>query len=177
MITGRILALVTILVLPIGFAHAQTSTPRTAVDLNDISKQQVVAGYIEWAWLIDYKTVLRAKLDTGAKSSSLHAVNIVRFMREGKPWVRFAVNNNIGSQSTFVRPVVRIARIRRAGAAISERVVISLTICVSGKIKKADVTLANRKGMNYALLIGRSFLRSQILVDSGTTFLGTGMCQ
>jgi hypothetical protein len=172
MIIARMFAPLIILALMSELAYAQTLARSKTTDVYNKSKQQIVAGYIEWAHLLDIKTAIPAKLDTGAKSSSLNAVDIIRFMRSGEQWVRFSVN-----RITIERPIVRIARIRRAGAAVSKRPVIRLSICVSGITRKTDVTLANRKGMNYALLIGRSFLRSEILVDSGTIYLGTAACQ
>jgi hypothetical protein len=137
---------------------------------------RVIAGYIEWARLERHSFDIRAKLDTGAKSSSINAIDMMTFVRNGKSWVRFSVMNKLGRTMLIERPIIRTAKIHRAGTAVSERPVIKLHVCVAGEASEAEVTLANRTGMNYALLIGRSFMRNRILVDSAATYLGDGKC-
>ncbi len=136
----------------------------------------LVAGFVEWAHLTSSRFAIKAKLDTGAKSSSVNAVDVAQFKRGNESWVRFQLQNSRGEKLIIERPIVRVARIRRASAEISERQVVTLEICIAGRTGEAEFTLADRTGMNYDLLIGRSFLSSRLLVDSGAQFLGTGKC-
>ncbi len=157
-------------------AHSPESCSGSTAVLAD-GNTPVVAGYVEWAKLRGANLSLKAKLDTGAKSSSLNAADAEMFKRDNRRWIRFSARNFNGETVMIERPIERFARIRRAGAKISERPVIKLEICVAGQSSQVDVTLADRKGMNYSLLIGRSFLRSRILVDSSATFLSACKCQ
>ncbi len=138
-----------------------------------------VAGWIERVWLQeDGKRVsVRAKLDTGAKSSSINAPQYREFKRGGKTWLSFAVTNNKGQTIEIEAPLLRIARIRRAGVKVRERPVVELGICVGGHHGVTEFTLADRSDLNYPVLIGRRFLKDRILVDSGRSFSASGLCK
>jgi hypothetical protein len=109
-------------------------------------------------------------MDTRARTSSLNTTNLLLFEKHRQSRVR---SSAIGKNKKLVieRPVVRKARIPRAGAQTTQRYVIDHPACVAGRSAEAEVTLANRSGMNYKLLIGRSFLRNWLLVGSAATFL------
>lgn len=147
-----------------------------AVAAHGARAEPKVAGWIENAWLNGTALSLKAKLDTGAKSSSINAPEYTKFERDGKKWVRFKVTNSDGKSLDIEAPVVRVARIRRSGVKTAERPVIVLPLCVAGKRGDAEFTLADRTGMNYQLLIGRTFMADRILVDSRRTNIGTGEC-
>lgn len=157
------------------------SLPTAADPLPQVTKSSsrtplITAGYIEWAWLDKGRFAIKAKLDTGAKTSSLHATNLTTFTKNETPWIRFSIPDRNGQQAMLELPVVRIAHIRRAGASISKRPVVRMIICVAGKTTESEITLTDRQGMDYSLLIGRSFLRTRILVDSTTTYIGGELC-
>jgi len=161
--------------LLLGAENVQAESPDRNGE-SQIANTPVIVGYIERAWLEGSAFSINAKLDTGAQSSSLNAVDMVEFEHQARPWVRLVVRNEAGHKLIIERPIVRVARIRRASTKISERPVIKLRVCVAGKSAEVDVTLANRKEMNYDLLIGRSFLSSRLLIDSSATFLSTNPC-
>lgn len=137
-----------------------------------------IAGWIENAWLMqDGKQLsVEAKLDTGAKSSAINAPDYRAFMRNGEKWISFSVTNNKGEGIEVEAPFLRNARIRRAGVPVRERPVIALRVCVGGQNDVTEFTLADRSQLNYQMLIGRSFLKGRILVDSGRSFLASGLC-
>ena len=74
-------------------------------------------------------------------------------------------------------PVVRIARIRRAGTGVVERIEVALSFCIGSFKTRARVNLANRRNMRYALLVGRRLMRGRILVDSAQRFLVKPQCE
>lgn len=153
-----------------GPAGAQRAAPQA-------DHAPVRAGWVETAWLTAYGIAIEAKLDTGADNSSLDVGRYELFDRQGRQWVRFSIKESDGAMRMVEAPVLRTARIRRAGTGVSERPVILLALCVAGRTGEAEVTLANRGGMDYAMLIGRSFLAGRLAVDSGKTQLWTGACQ
>ena len=134
-------------------------------------------GWVEWVLVSDARLRLKAKLDTGAKTSSINAANIEEFRRGGASWVRFTIRDRAGKAATLERPIRRRVRIRRAGATKVTRFVVELDICLGRQSRKAEVNLTDRKGLLYPVLLGRSFLADAALVDSSRTFLVKSNCQ
>lgn len=115
-----------------------------------------------------------AKIDTGARTSSLHGVVLDEFERNGEKYVRFAVD--------FERPHVRqiceavhvdIRGITSSNGETQYRYVIKTPLKI-GDIKfRAEISLADRSDMKFPMLIGRSSLRRRFVVDSGYSWLQT----
>jgi hypothetical protein len=145
-----------------------TGIDRSAIAA-DISKKQV-AGYVEKVLLYPGGLSLRAKLDTGAKNSSLNAQDIGRFRQDDTDWVRFTLTNSKGKSLVIELPVIRISTVRRHFERVQERPVIKLSICLGGVLKEAEVNLVDRTGLNYQMLIGRTYLNGDFLIDPETTF-------
>lgn len=137
----------------------------------------IVAGWVEYGWLGDPPIRVKVKLDTGAQNSSINAPSYREFEREGLTYASFPLVNGSGHETSIEAPIVRHARIRRAGVGVHERPVVLMKICVAGVTSEVEFTLADRTGLNYLILIGRTFLAKQILVDSANTFVTTGMCK
>ena len=90
--------------------------------------------------------------------------------------MRFTVDTG-NRRMIFRRVVERIVRIRRAGATIVERPVVRLNLCIAGYNKLAKVNLANRTGMSFPLLVGRSFMKAGgLVIDSGQKYVGRPVC-
>jgi len=138
--------------------------------------ERQVVGYIEEVRIFPGGLHLKAKIDTGAKTSSIDARGPVAFEREGREWVRFKIKSKTGESGFIERPVLRKTKIRRAETEKEERYVISLGICLGGYFKEAEVNLNNRTGMGYRLLIGRLYLGDQFLIDSSKKNLTTPNC-
>ena len=117
---------------------------------------------------------VHAKLDTGAKTSSINAVHVESFTRDGESWVHFSLSNHDGKTASFEGAVVRISKIKRHNGDKQQRPVINLEICVGPVRKTVEVNLIDRTGLNYPLLIGRNFLGDALLVDAGHTYLQAG---
>ncbi len=116
-------------------------------------------------------------MDTGAKTTSIDAADIVEFSRGGKKWVRFNVSDRKGRTVTFERPVFRIARIRRSEMKTTSRPVVKLPLCIGSFLREVEVNLAKRTHLNYPLLVGRSAMTGKVLVDSSRKFTKDPMCQ
>lgn len=132
--------------------------------------QAKVLGWAEWALVSKHKIRMRAKLDTGARSSSVHAEDVERFRRGGKDWVRFTLRSRSGKSAKLELEVHRWVRIRRAGVRTRQRAVVLIGICLGTIHRMAQVNLSSRDRMNYALLIGRRFLGDKIVVDSSRRY-------
>lgn len=140
------------------------------------ASEPVVAGWIERVSLTEESLVFDAKLDTGADSSSLNGRDIVRFRRGGRPFARFELTDDGGRTVRLEAPVVRVVRIKRAGADSHRRVAVRLKVCVAGLSTKGDFTLADRDDLAYQVLIGRNVLAGRILVDSGRERIVSDRC-
>ena len=142
---------------------------------SDPSAQQVF-GWREWILFEGKKVALRAKLDTGARTSCIHAEDIEAFERDGERWVGFTVfdPNRDAEQNHSVRyecPVVRMARIRNADGQLSERYVVELDFWMGGVRRTGEFSLNTRHDMLNPVLLGRKMIREMGLVDSGRTNL------
>lgn len=142
-----------------------------------MSAEKQVAGWVENVILFPGNLEVKAKLDTGARHSSLNADHIEEFVRDGATWVRFKLKNWKGRTVSMEARVVRLAVIKQIGAPSVSRPVIRLGICLGNVYKDVEVNLEDRGKFNYQMLIGRSFLRHSILVDPSATFTVKPICQ
>jgi len=128
-------------------------------------------GLHEHALLIDFNQPIEAKLDTGAKTASLHAYDIERFRRDGKSWVRFYLDKT--RERLVERPLLRTSRIKRRAddyddddRSSTARPVIALSICMGNRVQQIEVNLADRSAFRYPLLIGSDALKQfSALID------------
>ena len=135
-----------------------------------------VAGWVEYTSLFPGNLKIKAKLDTGARHSSLNAKHIEEFERDGATWVRFELKNWKGRMESFEAAVIRMATIKQHDAESARRPVIRLGICLGNVYKEVEVNLEDRSKFNYQLLIGRNFLKDALLIDSGSTYLLSPDC-
>jgi len=126
----------------------------------------IIIGEAEHVTFVAEKIRMKARIDTGAETSSLGVINQKPFERDGKKWISFAVQDrDNGKLTEFEEPVVRIASIKRHGAEDQKRPVVKLKI-VLGKVEmKRQFTLADRSKYTFPVLIGRNVLSGKYLVD------------
>jgi len=118
---------------------------------------------------------MKAKIDTGARSSALHAFGIEPFERDGQPWVRFSVHpwQRSALDTTVVeRPVHDVRHVRSSSGHAQERFVVLLDVRILDEVVTAEVTLTHRDAMGFRMLIGREALRRRFLVDSARSYRG-----
>jgi hypothetical protein len=155
-----------------------TSRAQTSVETPPLARaDRQVVGYTENVRLFPADIPLRAKIDTGARTSSLHAQDIVTFPRNGKMWVRFHVTNRENRTQEFERPVVRRVRIKDLGGPSVSRPVVLMGICVGTVYRITEVNLSDRSGFNFQLLVGRRFMRQVIVVDPARQFTLKPRCE
>lgn len=135
-----------------------------------------VVGWREWVALPPSGLGwIKAKIDTGARTSALHVVGIEEFERDGRAWVRGTVRpwqRSIADAVTLEWPVHDIRRIRSSSGHAQRRFVVLQRIVLAGREVTAEVTLTNRDKMGFRMLIGREALRHGFVVDARAGFLG-----
>lgn len=119
---------------------------------------------------------LKAKIDTGARTSALHAVGIEEFTRRGAPWVRFHIpdhdHETIEQPADCVAPLVELRDIRNTSGVPDERHVIETRLVIGGRRWRIEVSLTDRSDMKFPLILGRTAIRRRrILVNPGRSFL------
>jgi len=119
---------------------------------------------------------MKARIDTGATTSSINAQKIDRFNRNGKRWVRFEIVGKRGQRVTMERPVVRTVRIKRFGQTSRRRSVVRIGVCLGSHYKDAQFTLQDRRRRKYPVLIGRRLMAGAVIVDPGREFVAQPNC-
>ncbi|MDF0750190.1 RimK/LysX family protein [Marinobacter sp. 71-i] len=147
-------------------------------------------GFVEWLVLEGTGLRMKARLDTGAKTSSLHAVNVEPFKKGEEEWVSFQLpladhqdEDDAGGKDLeevileFNLPVERTVKIKRKGAPSQRRYVVVMDFCIAGTTHKTEFSLTDRGKFSYPALLGRRFMRDDnILIDSADAFLATREC-
>jgi hypothetical protein len=131
------------------------------------TKQSI--GWIEPVSIDKGALNVLAKIDTGADTSSLNAINVSEFEKQGRRWVSFMITNRQGFTHKIIKPIASYVHIKRKGAAPQQRPVILMDICLGNQSKTMKVNLANRENYKYQMLIGRKFLKGSFAVDSELT--------
>ena len=133
---------------------------------------------VGWRELVDLPELglkgVPAKIDSGARTSSLHAIILEEFVRDGENFVRFAVD--FGPQ--HVRQVCEAVHVDWRGITSSNgetqrRMIVKTPMKIGSLTFRAEISLADRSDMKFPMLIGRSSLRRRFLVDSGHSWLQT----
>ena len=138
-------------------------------------KPYLILGWREWAVLPELGIAgVKAKVDTGARTSTLHAFD-VRITRRGKQrFARFKVHP-VQRDSNFTieakAPLVDKRTVRNSGGGEEMRPVIVTTLEMLGQRWPIEITLTRRDVMGFRMLIGREALRGRALVDSGSSYL------
>lgn len=155
-----------------------TTTPQSkevVYDMSNSSKKtpegKLIVGASEWAVLEDYNIALLGRIDTGATTSGLFAKNIEIFERDGKKWVRFDLPDREGNyhkiEGKYSRSTIIVQSSQESKSDQQERHVVKLKIRLGDVVKTSEFTLSDRSGMSFALLLGREFLKDDVVVDIG----------
>jgi len=135
-----------------------------------------VVGWREWVGLPGLRVEwMKAKIDTGARTSSLHAFALEEFDRDAEDWVRFEVHpwQRSAEDAVVVEVPVHDRRTVRSSSGHSqERVVVLLDLRLLHRVVQAEVTLTRRDEMGFRMLVGREVLEQGYLVDVSTSYRG-----
>lgn len=133
---------------------------------------KLILGEQEWVFIPGLDKSFKARVDTGATTSSISAVDIVRFERDGKDWVKFRIEHDDISSNEISLPILRWAKIKQSGTEeFQKRPVVTAWIEIGDLKDKADFTLTDRSHLSFPVLLGRSFFRDVALVDIGRKFV------
>ncbi|WP_435895797.1 ATP-dependent zinc protease family protein [Oceaniferula spumae] len=145
-----------------------------AVPVEEPKKKTRVYGWKEWVWVVKPEIVLRAKLDTGARTCSIHATNLEPLEIDGKKWVKFTISEPDSESTTRLRykaPVLRMAKVKNDSGGLDIRYVVPLVFQIGDQKFKGEFTLNDRSTMTCAVLIGRNLLQQLGHVDASRTDL------
>lgn len=136
-----------------------------------------VIGWREWVSLpklnIDR---IKAKIDTGARTSALHAFSLEPFVENGKNKIKFDIHplqHNIDSIITCIADIVDKRLVTDSGGHEEERYVIETPLTIAGQSWLIEITLTERENMLFRMLLGRSALRKRFIVNPARSFLTT----
>jgi hypothetical protein len=131
-------------------------------------------GWREWLALPDLGiAAVRAKVDTGARSSALHVDVCEIFHRDGVEFVRFLIDTGApGAKARAAEaPVFDRRRVTDSGGHTSERIFIRTVLQLAGESWPAEINLTQRRNMLFPMLLGRTALDGRFLVDPSASFL------
>ncbi len=138
-------------------------------------KKKKIIGWREWVKLPDLKVLkIKAKIDTGARTSALHAFRVTPFTKDGASYVRFYVHPLQRKNKPEVKCVALVIdhrTITDSGGKREERPVIRTVLKIGKSRYPIELTLTNRDQMGFRMLLGRQALRRRYLVDPSRSFV------
>jgi hypothetical protein len=149
----------------------------TLVSLSNTVSSKEVVGWVEKVSVHPGGLVLKAKVDSGAQTSSIHCDCQRIIEKDGEKWINFTVTNEKGDAITLERKVLRFVKIKRHFGEKQERAVVKIGICLKNIYKEVEVNVIDRSGLNYSLLIGRNYLAGDFLIDTEAKFTGKPNCK
>ncbi|MFU8787662.1 MAG: ATP-dependent zinc protease [Methylobacter sp.] len=134
-----------------------------------------ILGWREWVALPELKLAkIKAKIDTGARSSALHAFAIEPYRKGGQRWLMFAIHplqNNCELSLECHAPVKDRRIVMDSGGHKQRRYVIETQIMLGQSLIRAEMTLTNRDSMRFRMLLGRTAMDAHFIVDPGASYL------
>ncbi|TWU15233.1 ATP-dependent zinc protease family protein [Allorhodopirellula heiligendammensis] len=134
-----------------------------------------IIGWREWVGLPELGVGrVKAKIDTGARSSSIHAFDVETYVENEVERVRFSIHPVQNRDDVFVNadvPILERRHVRSSNGDVAERIVIRTPLAILQRRIMVDLTLANRDAMGFRMLVGREAVRKRFLVDPAASFL------
>ena len=142
---------------------------------------RVIAGWVEKVRIDNKDFDVKAKLDTGARTSSINARNIQSFKINGARWVKFTLiledSKDNKHEIEMEKPRLRRTNIKNHDGEHDKRHVVDFEVCFNGRKFTTEFTLADRREYIYDVLLGRQFLKNAAIVDPNRIFLTTAICE
>ena len=140
-----------------------------------MTSKLITVGWREWCSLPELGlTHIKAKVDTGAKTSCLHAFSVEPFTKENQQWVRFGMhpNQNDADVEIFCEARVKDERnVTDSGGHTEKRYVISTQLVIDSQQWPIELTLTNRDTMQFRMLLGRTAMKKKIIVNPGKSYM------
>jgi len=128
-----------------------------------------VVGTVEFIRVQPGDLRLEARIDSGAKTSSLHAGRIEIFERGPHRWVRFETQKGLGAATRLELPLIRMVKIKAEGGNVALRPVVLCEVRLGTRVRQVEMSLSDRGNYDFPALIGRNFLGDDTLIDTGRT--------
>lgn len=136
--------------------------------------QKQIVGWREWVSLPEIGLFwVKAKIDTGARTSALHASSLEEFQRDQQRWVRFIMHplQNCQSPELVCEAIVKDVRdITDSGGHSEKRYVIETPLCLGSETWPIEITLTNRETMKFRMLLGRTAMGGRLIVDPESSY-------
>lgn len=143
--------------------------------IKEMDQKTSTVGWREWILLPELGLpIIKAKIDTGARTSCLHAFSVEPFEKDEKKWVRFGIHPHQDDTDTEVyceAEVIDSRIVSDSGGHKEERYVITTDIVMAEQRWPIEITLTNRDTMLFRMLLGRTAMAKKIIVDPGKSFL------
>ena len=138
-------------------------------------QNKIILGSEEWCSFPELGIpTIKARVDSGAKTSALHAINIAPFKKEGHNWVKFDINpiqNNVKTVIHCEAPLVDKRIVKSSSGFREERYVIQTNLEIGNSNWIIEMTLTNRDSMGFRMLLGREAMSGRVLVDPEQQYL------
>ncbi|MFT7618940.1 MAG: hypothetical protein ACI97A_002588 [Planctomycetota bacterium] len=155
------------------FHHSETTLPLIPLEFMS-QKERTTLGWREWVGLPELGVAaIKAKVDTGARTSTLHAYHIEEFSRRGVTWLRFELHPEQRKSQPVVNATARLLEyrsVRSSSGKAERRPVIETKLQIHGIEFIVELTLTERDAMGFRMLLGRQAIRGRFVVDPGTSF-------
>jgi ribosomal protein S6--L-glutamate ligase len=139
-----------------------------------MSVNKIVIGSEEWCGLPElHIPAIKVRVDSGAKTSALHAINIRPFKKEGQDWVSYEVHPIQRDAKTTIHcesPVIDKRKVKSSSGLGEVRYVIKTILSIAESTWPIEITLTNRDSMGYRMLLGRQAMSGKMLVDPESSF-------
>ena len=140
-------------------------------------REPMVVGWREWVGLPELGAqMVKAKIDTGARSSALHAWHIRPFDNDGEKWVSFELHPMQRDNNVVIEcraPVLGERHVRSSSGVLQRRYVIKTVLELGVRRWPIELTLTARDQMGFRMLLGRTALRRRVIIDPSRSFLST----
>lgn len=136
---------------------------------------KIIVGSEEWCSLVSLRIpAIKVRVDSGAKTSALHAKNITPFEKDNEAWVRFSINPIQKNNKTEIEceaKVVDVRTVKSSTGTKEQRYVILTEIKLADKSWEIEVTLTNRDTMGFRMLLGREAMSGKMIVDPDEKYI------
>ena len=136
-----------------------------------LSDRFTLIGWREWIYLPSYKNFpIKAKIDTGARTSALHTGSVTEYRKDGQNWVKFELEYN-NLKIVVNTKLLKYVKIINSFGGTEIRPVVNLKIKLGDHAWNTSVTLTKRAKLTYPMLIGRNTLKKEYVIHSNKSYL------